>query len=83
MRAPCNGWADLGGRSACFLDREVLPLTRAEKDIAGLGGSPSLVSYSGNFCTVRRADGASLTLRFRTESGASLATLGLAAWPVP
>ena len=50
--------------SACFLDRDVLPLTRFDKHNADLGSSPSLTDFASNFATVRRADGASIALAY-------------------
>eukprot|EP00730_Choanoeca_flexa_P000017 TRINITY_DN10005_c0_g2_i4.p1 TRINITY_DN10005_c0_g2~~TRINITY_DN10005_c0_g2_i4.p1 ORF type:complete len:763 (+),score=166.92 TRINITY_DN10005_c0_g2_i4:103-2391(+) len=48
--------------SACFLDRDVLPMTRYDKHHSELGSRPALAVFDHNFARVRRADGANLTL---------------------
>jgi hypothetical protein len=42
------------------MDRELLGKTRYERDAAEFGQNPKILSFSGSFCSVRRADGATM-----------------------
>ena len=43
-----------------FMDRELLSRTRYEREATEFGQNPRVLSFSGSFCAVRRADGATM-----------------------
>lgn len=50
--------------SAVFLDQDLLPLTRSDSETSSLGQHALLQSFTGNFVTLRRADGASVVIKY-------------------
>lgn len=44
--------------SAAFVDPDVLPQTRFDRDAAPFGKTPTITAFSGNSCTITRGDGA-------------------------
>jgi len=45
-----------------FTDRDLLPRTRSEQDAVELGKLPRCISFSGTRATIRRSDGAQMTI---------------------
>lgn len=48
--------------SAVFVDEDIAPLTRFERDGSIYGSNAQIVSFSGSNCTIRRADGAMIAV---------------------
>ncbi|KAI9103258.1 WD40-repeat-containing domain protein [Phlyctochytrium arcticum] len=48
--------------NAIFVDEDIVPLTRFEKDGSTFGKNAQIVNFIGTQCTIRRADGALVTV---------------------
>ncbi|KAI8926289.1 WD40-repeat-containing domain protein [Entophlyctis helioformis] len=48
--------------NAVFVDEDIAPLTRLERDASSLGKNAQCLSFVGTHCTLRRADGAIVTM---------------------
>jgi len=44
--------------SAAFVDPDILPTTRSDRDATEFGKTPDITAFYGNTCTITRADGA-------------------------